>query len=566
MPSKVLVIDNNLEVIHFLEKHLKEKGFEVNSALTGKEGLEKAKTYKPDVIILDILNPEVSGFETLKKLKSDAETANIPVILDSIVEKEKESGLKLGAVDFLSKPLDLDRMYLAVENVIDKKAGTKSKAVLVVDDDEPLVEMTKDFLEQRGLRVFGALTGVDGISIVQKENIGLIILDLRMPGMDGYEFIKMIKGNPLTCDIPIIVLTSVELEESREKCLILGAEACYTKPCDGRVLINEINLLMERTIRKDQLSKEYAKARILIADDEEIIRELIKDTLEMEGYEVIIACDGREALDKIYSEGPDILILDVKMPYLSGFEVCQTIREDVLMNNLPIIMLTAKASERDEIRGLELGVDDYLRKPFRPAVLVARVRAAFLRMQQGLNVNPLTYLPGNTIIAREIERRLKMNEDFAVLYIDIDRFKSYNDFYGFHKGDEVIKATARILVDIVKDESVAGGFIGHVGGDDFICITNEDKIDFVCRNIIRQFDSMILNKYNKEDVEKGHIVVENRKGEIEEFPVAALSIGVVMTKQRSFSHIGEISRLGSELKKYAKKSEKSNYVLDRRTC
>ncbi len=334
---------------------------------------------------------------------------------------------------------------------------------------------------------------------------------------------------------------------------------------DGfETLISRINSLREKTIEKDRQAKEFAKAKVLIADDEEIIRELVKDVLENEGYELIVACDGKEALAKVYAETPDILILDVKMPYLNGLEVCQKIRADALMSNLPIIVLTAKKTEKDEVEGLELGVDDYLTKPFKPAILLARVKAAFLRIHQGLDVNPLTYLPGNTSIARNIERRLKTKENFAVLYIDIDRFKAYNDYYGFHKGDEVIKATARILVDAVKKENHTGGFIGHIGGDDYICIVDDNKIDIICEEIIKKFDSIILDFYDEEVKEKGYITVENRSGELERFSLMALSIGVVTTPKKGFSHIGEISKMGAELKKYAKKNEKSNYVLDRR--
>lgn len=322
---------------------------------------------------------------------------------------------------------------------------------------------------------------------------------------------------------------------------------------------------MSDTMEKNGEYREFAKAKVLIADDEDSILELVRDTLELDGYGVIVAHDGREALERIYAESPDIVVLDVKMPHLTGLEVCQKIRQDILMSNLPIIMLTAKDTEKDEVKGLELGVDDYLTKPFRPVILLARVRAALSRIQQGLNVNPLTYLPGNTSIAREIEGRLRRKEDFAVLYVDIDRFKAYNDYYGLHRGDEIIKACARVLVNIIKNRNPAGGFMGHIGGDDFICIIDDDKINVVCEEIISEFDKTVLDYYNEEDKKRGYIVVENRKGEMEEFLVVTLSIGVVTTRKKSFSHIGEISKLGAELKKYAKKNERSNYVLDRRT-
>jgi len=409
MPSKVLVIDNNLDIIQLLKDKLPDKGFEVRFASNGEEGLSLAKSFKPDVIFLDILNPEVSGFETLKKLKNDDDTAGIPVILDSIVENYKEKALQMGAVDFLSKPINMDKLYSCVE-----KALGSERAVAVIDDEPAIVEMTKDFLESKGLRAYGALSGSNGVSLLQKEHIGVIILDLKMPGMDGYEVIKIIKDNPLTCDIPIIVVTSVDIDECKEKCLMLGADECMRKPFNGEVLIQQVNNMLNRTIRKEKQYMDFSKGRILIADDEESILSMVSDILELQGYELILAHDGQEALDKIYSENPDLVILDVNMPHKDGYEVCTKIREDILMANLPIIMLTARTTEKDEIRGLELGVDDYLTKPVRPSVLIARVRAALSRIQQGVNVNPLTYLPGNTSIAREIERRLK-NEEIAPL-------------------------------------------------------------------------------------------------------------------------------------------------------
>jgi diguanylate cyclase (GGDEF)-like protein len=309
---------------------------------------------------------------------------------------------------------------------------------------------------------------------------------------------------------------------------------------------------------------EIERSKILIADDEKNLIELVKDTLEMAGYTVVTAYDGKQALEKIYTESPDIVILDVNMPYLTGFDVCKKIREDILMRNLPIIMLTVKSGEADEVTGLELGVDDYLTKPFNRAILLARVKSALSRAQQGISVNPLTYLPGNTSLVKEIEKRLRDRDKFAVMYLDIDRFKPYNDYYGFHRGDEIIKLLARIILTSVKQNDPPTGFVGHIGGDDFICVINDDKIDIICKDIINEFDAVIGSYYDEKDRKKGYIMSENRKGEKEKFSVMTISIGVVTTRRRYFSHIGEISKLGSELKNFAKKHGESSYIVDRR--
>lgn len=306
------------------------------------------------------------------------------------------------------------------------------------------------------------------------------------------------------------------------------------------------------------------KIKILIADDDEYLRELITDTLEGAGYSVIKAKDGKEALEKTYLYRPDIMILDISMPHVDGYGVCEEIRKDILMRNLPIIMLTVKSSEKDEIKGLKAGVDDYIKKPYKPELLLARINSAIQRFQQGINVNPLTYLPGNTAIIRELENTLTSNELFAVLFIDLDNFKAFNDYYGFKKGDEIIKDTARILIETVGDYDSKKGFIGHIGGDDFIAIIKNERTDSVCSDIIKRFDRKIIDFYDEKDKENGYIITENRKGKKEKFPLMTLSIGVVTSKSRKFEHVGEISKLGNELKKYAKKKEESNYVIERR--
>ncbi|MBN2407997.1 MAG: response regulator [Elusimicrobia bacterium] len=567
MSKKVLIIDDELSLANMIKDHLLLKGYTVDIASNGKEGIEMARRTMPDAILLDILMPDMDGFETLKNLKKDVQTASIPVILDSIVGDYRAEAIQMGAVDFFSKPLNISKLIESVENITRMKEDA-GKAIMVIDDDADFVQLTRDSLESKNFRVIGAGSGREGLEILRREEVGLIILDLLMPEMNGYEFIRTAKKDPATAKIPIIVVTHVDLRECRDKCLMLGVKECFSKPFVNRdAILDELKKLMDKMTEEkmpDQ-KKESAGVRILVADDEEIILELVRDTLESQGYEVIVAHDGREALEQIYAHKPDVLLLDVKMPFLTGYEVCEKIREDILMSNIPIIMLTAKTSEQDEIKGLESGVDDYMTKPFRPAILLARIRSVLARVKQGMNVNPLTYLPGNTMIIKEIERRLKRDDEFAVLYLDIDRFKAFNDYYGFERGDEIIKAVAKIIVDAVKKHDPGTGFVGHIGGDDYICVISDAKTDDVCRNIIEEFDKTVTSYYNEEDRKKGYILTEDRKGCQEKFPIMAVSIGVVSSTKKTFYHVGEISKIGAELKKYAKKDEKSNYVIDRRS-
>ena len=173
------------------------------------------------------------------------------------------------------------------------------------------------------------------------------------------------------------------------------------------------------------------KNKILVVDDEPNIREMIKDSLELADYTVVMAANGKEALGKIYSEVPDLILLDVRMPEMGGYEVCQKIRDDLLLRNLPIIMLTAQGEERDELMGLSTGADDYLVKPFRTALLLARIEMVLRRTMENMDSNPLTHLPGNNAIIKNIEERIHSQNSFAVIYMDLNKFKAFNDYYGF---------------------------------------------------------------------------------------------------------------------------------------
>ena len=306
------------------------------------------------------------------------------------------------------------------------------------------------------------------------------------------------------------------------------------------------------------------KEKILIADDDLDILDVIKITLETEGYEVLEAHDGQEAVAMIKKSTPDILITDLKMPKMCGDEVCRILKQDILIQHMPIIMLTGKGEITDKIYGINAGADDYMVKPFEPQELVARVKMVLRRTARDLDANPLTRLPGNVSIINELRIRINKNELFAVCYVDLDKFKAFNDKYGFEKGDEVIKNTARILIDSVQKKGTPQDFIGHIGGDDFVVVTAPDKVDELCKKIIADFSSMVPGLYNKEDLEKGYIIGKDRQKKIRKIPLLSISIGVVTNEKNKINHVGEIGELGAELKEYAKSLPGSNYVKERR--
>ena len=306
------------------------------------------------------------------------------------------------------------------------------------------------------------------------------------------------------------------------------------------------------------------REKILIVDDDSDILDVLKITLEAEGYEVLEGHNGQEALDIIKKTPPDLLIIDFKMPKKCGDEVCRILKSDILIQHMPIIMLTGKGEVTDKVHGINAGADDYMVKPFEPRELVARVKMVLRRTVRDLDANPLTRLPGNVSILNDVQKRIDNDEAFAVCYIDLDKFKAFNDKYGFEKGDEVIKNTARTLINSVQEKGTTQDFIGHIGGDDFVVITDTTNAESICKEIISRFDAMIPKVYNKEDKEKGYIVTKNRQKKTKKIPFMSVSIGIVSNKDKNIKHVAQIGEIGAELKKHAKSRSGSNFVTERR--
>jgi diguanylate cyclase (GGDEF)-like protein len=303
------------------------------------------------------------------------------------------------------------------------------------------------------------------------------------------------------------------------------------------------------------------KKKILIIDDDEVARTLITGILQGgKQYTVIAGEDGEDGITRAVREQPDLIILDIMMPQIDGYQVCKILRENVATRYIPIIILSAKGSIDSQVHGFELGADDFITKPFNHPELLARIEALIRRHELSLDANPLTRLPGNISIERELVRRLSDNSKFAVGYADLDNFKAFNDKYGFSMGDQVIFDTGRIISHAVTSLD----FVGHIGGDDFVFITLPDRADEICQKIVKTFDQIIPRYYDEKSRARGYIESETRSGESQSFPLMTISIAVVTNLSSEFTHFAEIGTIGAELKKYLKTIEGSNYLIDRR--
>jgi len=305
------------------------------------------------------------------------------------------------------------------------------------------------------------------------------------------------------------------------------------------------------------------KHRILTVDDDPDILDVLSLTLS-ELYEVVQAENGQAGLQLAQTGSPSLIITDYAMPVMDGRQFCQALKKDILLRHIPVIMLTGKGEVQDKVGGIDAGADDYIVKPFEPNELLARIKMILRRTERSLDANPLTYLPGNVSIMDELQLRISSKKTFAVGYVDLDKFKAYNDKYGFERGDEVIRETAKSIIKAVNDMGDKSTFIGHIGGDDFVFVSEDSQADGICQKIIEGFDKIAPSFYSDEDRKAGFILTKDRQGNEIKVGFLSISVGIVSSAAQQINHIAQVGEIGAELKKYAKGIEGSVYVRDKR--
>jgi diguanylate cyclase (GGDEF)-like protein len=305
-------------------------------------------------------------------------------------------------------------------------------------------------------------------------------------------------------------------------------------------------------------------ATVLVVDDDTDIARFIEINLRLEGFDVRVAHDGEQAEQSIDAETPDLVLLDVMMPKVDGVELCRRLRANPATANLPVIMLTAKSLSADKVVGLTAGADDYIIKPFDTLELVARVRSTLRRNAEMRAVSPLTGLPGNHRIEEELADRVTKAKPFAVLYLDLDNFKAFNDCYGFLRGDEVITLLATAARRAVMEAGEPAPFLGHIGGDDFVVVCQSEQAEALAHRVVDVFDSSAPRLHDPRDSDRGYIEVTDRQGTARRFPLVSVSIGIAMSGARMFIDKREVVDVATEMKKVAKTKLGSSVAIDRR--
>ncbi len=288
-----------------------------------------------------------------------------------------------------------------------------------------------------------------------------------------------------------------------------------------------------------------SKGRILVVEDDVDISNMLRIYFSSQGYETTVAGRGREALDRCKQQLPHVIVLDIMLPDIDGYEVCTQLRTNLRTSHIPIIFLTQKDERSDKIAGLELGADDYITKPFDIEELRLRVQGAIRRAERESLTNPTTGLPSGKLIEEQL-RLLMRKKGWGLLYAGISNLGSFNDKYGFVAGDEVLRFTALLMGETVDQLGTPEDFIGHIGGDNFLIITPIERVNQIADALSKRFNAEVGTHYDFKDRQSGVLTFNGKQ-----HPFMSMAIGIVTSEGQQFSDIREITEVAADARRLA---------------
>jgi DNA-binding response OmpR family regulator len=289
------------------------------------------------------------------------------------------------------------------------------------------------------------------------------------------------------------------------------------------------------------------KPRLLVVEDDSDISNMLKIYFSGLGYDVDTAMRGNDALEKTRQVLPHLIVLDIMLPDIDGYEVCRALRKSTRTSHIPVIFLTQKDERSDKLQGLELGADDYITKPFDIEELKLRVQGAIRRSEREALTDPRSGLPAGRLIEEQLRTTIRQ-ADWAYMDIRLNNFDQFSEVYGFVAGDDVLRFASMLMSEVVDEVGSPNDFIGHAGGDNFIIITNDAGAEKIRQRLKMRFAEEVQSHYNFIDRQQGFIMVPRPSGQ-EKAPLMKLSIGIVSPKQQAFADIREITEMAAEARR-----------------
>jgi PleD family two-component response regulator len=291
-----------------------------------------------------------------------------------------------------------------------------------------------------------------------------------------------------------------------------------------------------------------SEGRILVVEDDADISNMLQLYFKSQGYEVFVAPRGSVAMDMTRQKMPNVIVLDIMLPDLDGYEVCRRLRTNLRTSHIPIIFLTQKDERSDKIHGLELGADDYITKPFDVEELRLRVRNTIKSAEVASLTSPSTGLASGRLIEQQLHELLR-SEDWGALYIGIKGLDAFNEAYGFVAGEEVLRFTGMLLNDVVDEMGTPDDFVGHIGGDDFIVITEASLADTLREEIIKRFDANVGTHYDFMTRMQGYLSIKDDEGNETRADLMKLAVGILTDEDGPFTDIREITEDAAEARR-----------------
>lgn len=386
----LLIVEDDVVFADVLNDYAIEKGFKPLLAHSGDTGLEMAISYLPDAIVLDIMLPVMDGWTILKKLKADPRTKHIPVHMMSAGNEKESKAKKEGAIGFLKKPIEKDRLDEAFELLSSAYIKYNFNTVLVIEDQELHSKVLTQQLTEKGVDVKQAFTGKEALELLDEYTFDCIILDLKLPDISGFDLLDMIKAKPALVHVPVIINTAMELSDEKMAHIMKYTEAMVLKSNKSNDrLIDEVSLFMNKLKQDDKITvqtqnkskgaatieKALKDKTVLITDDDMRNIFALSSALQLYDMHIVIANNGREALERLAeTDQIDLVLMDIMMPEMDGYEAMKAIRAEKRFAKLPIIALTAKAMKNDREKCIEAGANDYISKPVDMDKLLSMLR------------------------------------------------------------------------------------------------------------------------------------------------------------------------------------------------
>ncbi len=421
------------------------------------------------------------------------------------------------------------------------------KTILLVDADQQSSSILKSTLVAGGHEVVMANTPDSALAKARMHKPILIVVHVGAWLPSPQSLLEILKHDADTRQTSVLLLSEDNSENLQHLCAHV-----LSLPIQPATFQDEC----------ERLIKEGAGGnKVLVVDDDPAIAAICAEVLRHAGLAVRIAANGEAALTEARTFRPDLILLDVMMPKLDGFQTATKLKTEAGTAMTPIIFLSALGETSEKVKAFHLGAEDYIQKPFVTAELVARVRKALARSDRELSASPTTQLPGSGAIETEVSARLD-DPNAAFCYLDLDNLKAYNDYYGYAKADGIIRQTGNLIRDVIAHVGTPNDFIGHIAGDDFVFVTTLARVDDVCSRLCSAFDQLIPMYYDKTDRDLGFIETMDRYNTMRRFPLMTVSVAAITTNTQNISTYTELSAAAAVGKQRAKAIQGSSYVRD----